>query len=148
MSTISPEQKNAIELECRQLALRFVVHNDRQEWSKMCSLLTENATFARPTDPDNPIKGRAVIEAAFEARPTDRITRHICTNMIITAVSPSQASGTMYALLYTGATENRGEMGIIADDRQLVGEFEDDYVLTEDGWRIDSRRGRIIFSTK
>jgi len=54
----------------------------------------------------------------------------------------------MYALLFTGATENRGEMGIIADDRQLVGEFEDDYVLTDDGWRIDSRRGRIIFSTQ
>jgi hypothetical protein len=145
---MTPEQKGAIEWECRQLALRFTAHNDRQEWHEMCSLLTEDATFARPTDPDNPLKGRAAIQAAYEARATDRITRHICTNMIITAMSPSRASGTMYALLYAGAAKNIGDLGIVADDRQLVGEFEDDYVLTNDGWRIDSRRGRIIFSTE
>ena len=148
MSTMTPGQKSAIEWECRQLALRFTAHNDRQEWDEMCSLLTENATFARPTDPDNPLKGRAAIQAAYEARATDRITRHICTNMIITAMSPSQASGTMYALLYAGSTGNPADLGLVADGRQLVGEFADDYVLTEDGWRIDSRRGRIIFSTE
>lgn len=145
---MTPEQKSAIEWECRQLALQFTAHNDRQEWDEMCSLLTEDATFARPTDPDNPLKGRAAIQAAYEARPANRITRHICTNMIVTAMSPSQASGTMYALLYAGAEDNRGDLGIVADDRQLVGEFEDDYVLTEEGWRIDCRRGRIIFSTE
>ncbi len=148
MNTMTPEQKSAIEWECGQLSLRFMAHNDQREWSKMCALLTENATFARPTDPDHPICGRAAILAAFEARPADRITRHICTNMIITAVSPSQASGTMYALLFTGAIDNRGDLGIIADERQLIGEFEDDYIRTEDGWRIGNRRGRIIFSTE
>lgn len=145
---MKPEQKSAIEWECRQLALRFTAHSDRQEWSEMCSLLTEGASFARPTDPDNPIEGRAAIQAAYEGRPADRITRHICSNLIITAESLSRASGTMYALLYAGSTANTGDLGVIADDRQLVGEFADDYVLTENGWRIDSRRGCIIFSTE
>ena len=113
----------------------------------MCSLLTEDASFARPTDPDHPITGRVAIQAAYEGRPADRITRHICTNMIINAESLSRAYGTMYALLYAGSTGNPADLGLLADDRQLVGEFEDDYVLTEDGWRIDSRRGRIIFSS-
>lgn len=148
MSGMTPEEKSAIEWECGQLSLRFMALNDRQDWAGMCALLTEDATFARPTDPDNPVSGRAKIQAAFEARPAGRITRHICTNMIVTAESPTKASGTMYALLYAGAADNRGELGIIADGKQLVGEFYDDYVRTGEGWRIAGRSGKIIFATE
>jgi hypothetical protein len=148
MSTMTPEERLTIESECRQLALRLIALNDQQNWNEMCALLTDDAQFARPTDPDHPISGRAEIQAAFEARPAGRITRHICTNMVITALSPSQATGSMYALLYTGSTENRSDFGVIADERQLVGEFEDDYVRTDEGWRIARRSGRIIFSTE
>jgi hypothetical protein len=148
MNAMTPEAKIIIESECRQLALQFVALGDQQNWSGMCALLTDDATFARPTDPDHPIVGRAEILAAFESRPAGKITRHICTNMIVTVLSPSRASGSMYALLYTGDRENRGDLGVIADERQLVGEFEDDYVRTEEGWRIAGRRGRIIFSTE
>ena len=142
------QEEAIIESECRQLALRFIALNDQQNWAGMCALLTEDASFARPTDPDNPIIGRAEIQAAFEARPAGKTTRHICTNMIITVHSPSKASGTMYALLYTGADDARGDLGIIADDRQLLGEFYDDYVRTEQGWCIANRSGRIIYSTE
>lgn len=145
---MTPEEKTAIEWECGQLSLRFMALNDRQEWAAMCALLTEDATFARPTDPDNPVSGRAEIQAAFEARPAGRITRHLCTNMIVTAESPTKASGAMYALLYTGAADRRGEQGVIADRKQLVGEFYDDYMRTDEGWRIARRRGKIIFSTE
>jgi hypothetical protein len=145
---MTPEEKLTIESECRRLALQFMALSDRQNWSDMCALLTDDATFVRPTDPDHPIVGRAEIQAAFEARPASKITRHICTNVIITALSPSQASGSLYALLFTGSTDNRGELGIIADGRQLVGEFEDEYVHTDQGWRIARRSGRIIFATR
>jgi len=144
---MSPTEKSTIEWQCQQLALKFIAHSDRQEWEAMCELLTEDASFARPTDPDNPIEGRANIRSAFESRPADRITRHICTNIIVTAISPTRARGALYALLYTGSEANRGGAGIVADERQLVGEFEDDYVLADAGWRIASRRGRIVFST-
>ncbi|MDH4108731.1 MAG: nuclear transport factor 2 family protein [Gammaproteobacteria bacterium] len=144
---MTPAEKSVIEWQCRQLALQFIAHSDRQEWAAMCALLTDDAVFARPTDPDRPIRGRAAIQSAFEARPAGRITRHVCANHIVTALSPSRASGSLYALLYTGDPSNRGPLGIIAEERQLVGEFDDDYVLTDEGWRIESRRGRIIFST-
>jgi hypothetical protein len=142
------QEKTIIEAECRQLALRFMALNDQQNWSEMCALLTDDASFARPTDPDNPIIGRLEIQAVFEARPAGKITRHICTNMIITVESADKASGSMYALLYTGATDNEGDLGIVADRRQLIGEFYDDYVRTDEGWRIAKRSGRIIFSTE
>ena len=140
-------ERSAIEWQCQQLVLKFIAHGDRQEWVAMCELLTEDASFARPTDPDRPIEGRANIRLAFESRPTDRITRHICTNIIVAAISPTRATGTQYALLFTGNAANSGAAGVVAYQRQLVGEFEDDYVLTDGGWRIASRKGRVIFST-
>lgn len=36
----------------------------------------------------------------------------------------------------------------VADEKQLVGEFRDEYARTDDGWRIAKRKGKIVFSTK
>ncbi len=91
--------------------------------------------------------GRADIQSAFEARPSKRITRHLCTNIVITALSSTEASGKLYALVFTGDADNPGDLGVIADERQLVGEFQDDYVCTDEGWRIANHSGRIIFSS-
>ncbi len=144
---MTPAERQLIEWECRQLALQFTAHCDRQEWRKACALLTEDAVFARPTDPETPLAGRAAILAAFEARPTVRITRHICTNMIVTAFSETEARGHLYALLYTGESSGDDAGVTIADERQLVGEFQDDYVRTEEGWRIAKRVGKIVLAT-
>ena len=86
--------------------------------------------------------------AAFETRPAERITRHICTNLIMTARSEMQVSGHLYALLYTGDRGDEHTGIIVANDKQLIGEFEDDYVRTEHGWRIAKRVGKLILSTK
>jgi len=144
---MTPERKTAIAWQCQQLALRFIAASDRQDWEAMCGLLTEDAIFARPTDPDNALHGREAIRAAFESRPADRVTRHFCTNHVVTVRSPTEASGTLYALLYTGDAASRASQGFVADGRQLVGEFDDEYLLTDAGWRLASRRGRIVFAT-
>lgn len=145
---MTPEQKSSIEWQCQQLALKFIAHGDRQEWAEMCALLTEDAVFARPTDPDNPITGRGKIQAAFESRPRGKITRHLCTNIIVTAESPTEARGSLYALLFTGSAANQGDLAVTSDPRQLVGGFEDRYVLTDAGWRIAERRGSLTFATE
>lgn len=144
---MTPAERQLVEWECRQLALRFTAHCDRQEWREACALLTGDVIFARPTDPENPLVGKAAILTAFEARPSVRITRHICTNMIVTALSETEAKGHLYALLYTGEPSDDGGGVTIADERQLVGEFQDDYLRTEEGWRIAKRVGKIVLAT-
>jgi hypothetical protein len=37
-----------------------------------------------------------------------------------------------------------GHFGIPAEPRQLIGEFEDQFVRTDEGWRIATRRARFI----
>lgn len=145
---MTPAERQIIEWECRQLALRFTALSDRQQWREACALLTDDAVFARPTDPENPLVGRDAILAAFESRPAGRVTRHICSNLVMTARSEMQVSGHLYALLYTGDRSDDDSTIIVANDKQLVGEFEDEYVRTEHGWRIAKRVGKLVFSTK
>jgi hypothetical protein len=40
-----------------------------------------------------------------------------------------------------------GHFGPKADPRQLIGEFEDEFVRTEEGWRIASRCARFLMHT-
>ena len=143
------EQRQIIQWQCQQLALRVSYFIDQQNYTAMAELFTKDAIFARPTDPDNPIKGRETILAAFESRPKNRITRHICTNIIVDTVNESSATGNIYVNLITANTANEAEnFGLNADPAQFMGEFRDSYTLTTEGWRVEQRLGNIVFTVK
>ena len=89
--------------------------------------------MVRPTAPDAPTVGREAILAAFKARPP-RVTRHVCSNVVIDVESEDAARGVSAMLLFTGAAE------------PLVGSFHDRFVLTADGWRFAERRGSLLFT--
>jgi hypothetical protein len=89
--------------------------------------------MARPTAPDQPIVGRDAILAAFKGRP-QRTTRHACSNIVIDVETATSARGQSAMLLFTSA-----------DKPPLIGGFEDQFVLTDDGWRFAERRGTLTF---
>ena len=69
--------------------------------------------------------------------------------MRITVESATRARGTHRVVLITGPTEPAAhpQFGFKADARQLIGEFDDEFVKTGAGWRFASRRGRVILHT-
>ena len=136
-----------IEQQCAKLINRFSNLNDAMRYEELAALFTEDARFARPTDPDNFIAGREAILAAFQARPRDKVTRHIISNIDVEVLDPARARSLSYALLYTGSPDTPAKLGLQANAVQLVGEFHDEFVKTPDGWKFSSRQGRIIFST-
>ncbi|HEU4618030.1 MAG TPA: nuclear transport factor 2 family protein, partial [Gammaproteobacteria bacterium] len=85
----------------------------------------------------------------YRARPAERITRHLCTNILIHVESAKSARGSTYVILYsadaTGASDKR--FGLTSEPRKLLGEFDDRFALTEDGWRIAERRARFVMHT-
>jgi hypothetical protein len=52
-------------------------------------------------------------------------------------------------VLIAGPTEPpaHAQFGFTADARQLIGEYDDEFLKTTDGWRFASRRGRVILHT-
>jgi hypothetical protein len=141
-------QQLLIEHACARLMNEFAILNDQGRFGDLADLFTDNAVYARPIAPDALIEGKSNIRATFESRPKERVGRHIISNIIVDVQSPQRASGTCYALLYSGNADKPAEkFGLQAIAPQLVGEYNDEFVLTPEGWKFQLRKGRIIFST-
>jgi ketosteroid isomerase-like protein len=144
---LADEDRRAIEADCAKLALTSFRLNDSQDYDALAALFTEDAVFIRPTDP-TPVTGRDAIASGFKTRPKTRVTRHVCTNLVIDAADADRAHGLLYATLYTADAANAAKLGLKTDGKVLIGEFEDDYRRTAEGWRIARRLGRVILTVE
>jgi hypothetical protein len=149
VSGLSELEVLVVERACERLINEFFEAIDVRNDSHLHSLFTPDATYARPIDPDTVIGSRDAIVKMFEARPGGRVTRHTCSNVRITVESAERATGVSRVVLYTGPDEPPAhpQFGFKADARILVGEFDDVFVKTPQGWRFQSRRGRVILHT-
>ncbi len=133
-----------IERECERLVLDFVYYSDRQDYEALARLFAPDGVMSRPSG--DPLVGRDAILKSYQSRPAGRMTRHISTNIRIHVESRSRATGISYAVVFSAnaGAPPTDHFGIQADPRQLIGEFEDEFVLTDDGWRIAARRARFV----
>jgi hypothetical protein len=149
MTSLSELETLVIERACEKLIYEFFEVIDLRNERHLENLFTDDATYARPIEPNTVISGRETIVKMFEARPGGRVSRHLCSNVRITVDSATRARGTSRVVLVAGATEPpaHAQFGFKADARQLIGEFDDEFVKTPEGWRFASRRGRVILHT-
>src|SRR5688572_29475890 len=103
------QETQSIELACSKLCNQFAVFNDAGKHEDLVALFIEDGRYARPTDPDNYLSGHAAILAAFKARPTDKITRHLITNIVVNVTGAKTAQGLCYVTLFSGNTANPAE---------------------------------------
>lgn len=142
------EKRLQAEQVCASLFNRFSTCNDAGEFEEMANVFTIDARFARPTDPGNYTEGRDNILASFKARPRDRVSRHLITNIVIDVKDAGSATGKCYATLFTASPDNQAEkFGLQANASQFIGEFDADFSHTDEGWKISRLSGKIIFTT-
>ena len=125
---MSGDDERAIETVIR----RFARLNDEGQWTALAELFTEDAVFARPSAPDQPIAGRAAILAAFRARPP-RLVRHLVCNTMVTMAGADAAEAFSYSLLVSTGP---------AGASLAVGEFRDRLVRDGRAWKFAARFGR------
>jgi SnoaL-like protein len=149
MGALSDLEVLTIERACERLIYEFFEAIDLRNDRHLENLFIAEATYARPIEPNTVISGREAIVKAFIARPGGRVSRHIASNVRITVESAGRARGVSRVLLIAGADEPAAhpQFGFKADARQLLGEFDDEFVKTPAGWRFASRRGRVILHT-
>lgn len=125
-----------IEAACERLIRQFAFFNDAHDHDALAGMFVSDGSFARPSDPDNPVTGREAIRAFFQDRPKRR-TRHVMSNTVVEVESEAAARARSYVVLYSG---ERGE-------NVLVGDFHDVFRRDETGeWRFQSRRGSLAFT--
>jgi len=91
------------------------------------------------------VVGRSAIAASYAAGAPNRRTRHLCTNWRFDAAWPEGARGVTSVLVYSwdATSEPDPRLGFRLDSRVLIGDFEDRFVHTADGWRIAERRASL-----
>ena len=144
---MTDDEKLFIERACEKLVIDSATFNDHMDWPALAGLYTPDGTVERPNG--EVIRGREAIEESYAAGPTNRLTRHACVNLRVHVDSSSEAHATTLAIIYfcdANDTPN-GHMGIRANESHLVGEFEDTFASTDEGWRISSRIARMIMHT-
>lgn len=127
---MNTEDRLFAELECYRLIQAFFVLSDRGEVEAYASLYTEDGTFTRP---GLSVRGRQEIAAAIRSRPPHLVFRHLGITASVDVLDSQSATG-------------RGSHMLILHDRStgetaapVVGDFEDAYVKTAEGWRIAKR---------
>jgi SnoaL-like protein len=135
-------EKLLIERACTRLVLQFAQANDDWDHDGLADCFTADGTFARPTDPTNPYRGRETIRTAFRDRPK-RLARHLMTNIFIHVDSETRAHGRSY-ITYLSASDIDQPRPAVADPGISVGWFDDIFIRTDEGWRIASRDGEIV----
>jgi hypothetical protein len=129
---------------CYDLVMRFVACNDRRDPQGLAALFAETGVLVRPNG--DTLVGPAAIAAAYADRPADRLTRHLVGNVLIDVTSATSAIGSSTVLLWSGSAQDTpGPFGRPAQGRQVMGEFEDTFVRTVQGWRIARREACFTF---
>ncbi|VVD64849.1 nuclear transport factor 2 family protein [Pandoraea terrigena] len=129
---------------CHELVMRFVACNDRRDPQGLAALFAETGVLVRPNG--DTLVGPVAIAAAYAERPADRLTRHLVGNVLIDVMSPTRAIGSSTVLLWSASAHVApGPFGRPAEGRQVMGEFDDTFVRTAQGWRIARREARFTF---
>jgi ketosteroid isomerase-like protein len=144
---ISPLDRLLIIKECESLIVRFAERNDARDADALAQMFVEDGSFARPTAPDRPIRGREAIREQFRARPANKMTRHICANTVVEVVDRTEATAVSYILLFTATLEDGATLPVKADARKLLGAYRDLIVRDTDGiWKFRERVGSLAMS--
>jgi len=129
---------------CIDLVLRAAAYADAGDALRFSQLFAEDAVLQRPNG--EPLEGRSAIAAAYQKRPTGRMTRHLLTNILVEMQGADTASAHSQVLLWScDDSEPVTVHGRKAHARQLLGEFNDHFCRTADGhWLIARREARFV----
>jgi hypothetical protein len=83
------------------------------------------------------------IAASLDARPTDRSTAHLITNLLAEPQGPDRFVVTFLLTAFDGSVEAEGSTPTARFAGMLDG--RDEYVRTPQGWRIVDKRSRPVF---
>ncbi|MFO1219845.1 MAG: nuclear transport factor 2 family protein [Burkholderiaceae bacterium] len=131
-----------VERLCTQLAFRYARATDLGDAAAAGTCFTEDGQLHMPGG--RSFQGRSAIAQRIAEQPPDQVSRHVLTNICIEVPSPGRATGTLTLTMYRAKrTQPSGPLPL--EGPALVGEYQDEYRLTPQGWRIASRRLTTIF---
>jgi len=137
-----------IERACERLLVEYARRVDFGEAAAIADLFTEDGRWEGT---DLVLDGREEIRAWFSERGRleRRVARHVCTNIAVTVESPTEAASLCYMLDYRHDRRDGDlTLPVPADPPKYIGELQDHFRLTDEGWRFASRRVTVAFQRR
>lgn len=129
---------------CERLVIESAARNDAADWEALGEVFADDATLVRPSG--QILEGRAAIVDAYSSTPSERLTRHVCSNIRIDKTGTDTATGHTLVLLFV-ADPPEGS-GPRTSPGPAVGEFSDEFQRTDAGWRIVRREASMTITTR
>lgn len=146
-ASIETMERLGIAQRCAALVMASVDAADRRAFGELAALFAPEAKLYRPTANNDPLIGRAAIQASYEAKPETRLTRHFCAPPHVVIASATAASACTYVQVFGADTQNSAydeTFGYEMDARTIVGEFDDRFESIDGRWYIAERHARFV----
>ncbi|WP_329071136.1 nuclear transport factor 2 family protein [Streptomyces sp. NBC_01429] len=139
---IDPVERLLAERACERLIIEFVRRLDLGEPGTVAELFTPDGVWEWPYD-DRRVTGRDALRDYFGSRPADRLSRRMCTNILVTLDSPTTASATTYFATY----RVDGYQGGMVPTRlpANIGHYEDTFRKEGGRWLLATRTTFLPF---
>lgn len=118
----------------------FAQLNDAGQFQTLADFFSEDAEYARPSQPEDILRGKSQILASFLNRPA-RKTRHVVSHVMIRCHSAEQVSAHSQILLFIADQEHPDQF-----NRLMVGGFHDELILQQRQWYFKKRIGYLDFA--
>jgi len=132
-----------IERECERLVTAYCHYVDHGEAGRIAELFTEDGVWKSP---EATLDGRDAIRKAMDERQANvgRMSRHVCSNLLIDIVDDDHAEGVVYLTLYRHDGKEGRPLSPL-ESPALVGEYRDRFLRTAEGWRFTYREAAASF---
>ncbi|MEV7523526.1 nuclear transport factor 2 family protein [Streptomyces sp. NPDC091371] len=141
--TIDPVERLLAERACERLIVEFVHRLDLADPSSVADLFVPDGMWEWPAG-DRLVAGRDALRDYFGGRPADRLSRRICTNILVTVTSAETATATTYFTTY----RVDGYSGGLVPPRPptQVGHYEDTFRTVNGAWLLARRTLFLSFA--
>jgi hypothetical protein len=133
-----------IERACTKVIVALAEYTDAGDYQAALSLFDVKAVMDRDGER---FMGIEALRGAYAARPANRVTCHILSNIAIEAVGADAARGRALVTVYRhrGSGEALPSPPYPLPGPETIGEYRDRFVRTPSGWRLAERITRTLF---
>ena len=134
--------EQAIEWECQQILTRFCLYSDTRQYDKLINLFTPDGVWHRLGEA---LAGHEMLRTAMEARPLEALSRHVITNVLVTVIDADHAESISYKSIYRNEEGELLEKPVPLNGPKWVSVYADNFLRTDEGWRITRKEGTTLF---
>ncbi|MCJ1679487.1 nuclear transport factor 2 family protein [Streptomyces sp. APSN-46.1] len=143
VETLGPMERLIAERACERLIIEFVRQLDLGNPSSVADLFTPDGIWEWPAG-DRRIAGRDALRDYFDGRPADRLSRRMCTNILVTVTSADTAAATTYFATYR--VDGYSEGMVPPRPPAQVGHYEDTFRKVDGIWLLATRTLFLSFA--